>query len=66
MSEPVRMKRWETVMPRCTGVDQALLVMINAPLALIRGIAVLFLTATYLSVPGSSSRCLMSQSPTVS
>lgn len=35
------------------SVGQALLIMINVPLALIGGIAALFLTGTYLSVPGS-------------
>jgi cobalt-zinc-cadmium resistance protein CzcA len=35
------------------SIGQALLIMINVPLALIGGIAALFLTGTYLSVPGS-------------
>jgi cobalt-zinc-cadmium resistance protein CzcA len=35
------------------SVGQALLIMINVPLALIGGIAALFFTGTYLSVPGS-------------
>lgn len=35
------------------SVGQALLIMINVPLALIGGIAALFITGTYLSVPGS-------------
>lgn len=35
------------------SVGQAFLIMINVPLALIGGIAALFLTGTYLSVPGS-------------
>ncbi len=35
------------------SVGQALLIMVNVPLALIGGIAALFLTGTYLSVPGS-------------
>ena len=35
------------------SVGQALLIMINVPLALIGGITALFLTGTYLSVPGS-------------
>lgn len=36
-----------------SSVGQALLIMINVPLALIGGIAALFFTGTYLSVPGS-------------
>lgn len=35
------------------SIGQALLIMINVPLALIGGIAALYLTGTYLSVPGS-------------
>ncbi|MEJ0042766.1 MAG: CusA/CzcA family heavy metal efflux RND transporter [Rhizomicrobium sp.] len=35
------------------SVGQAMLIMLNVPLALIGGIAALFLTGTYLSVPGS-------------
>jgi len=35
------------------SVGQALLIMINVPLALIGGIGALFFTGTYLSVPGS-------------
>lgn len=35
------------------SVGQALLIMTNVPLALIGGLAALFLTGTYLSVPGS-------------
>jgi len=35
------------------SVGQALLIMLNVPLALIGGIAALFLTGQYLSVPGS-------------
>jgi cobalt-zinc-cadmium resistance protein CzcA len=35
------------------SVGQATLIMLNVPLALVGGIAALFLTGTYLSVPGS-------------
>jgi cobalt-zinc-cadmium resistance protein CzcA len=35
------------------SVGQALLIMLNVPLALIGGIAALFLSGQYLSVPGS-------------